>query len=122
MAEPLVAFLDGRSQEDISIEDILRSPSLFKVWVDNSAIESGRWVVIGHTDDISDWEYPYFFKQDPISKKYSLTLDGSDGIKVSREACEGLERAAVWSAEHVEDRLRDFYAGVSNKWVDALKL
>ena len=37
------------------------------------------------------------------------------------EECVGLERAAVWEPEHVEDRLRDHFAGRSNRWVESLK-
>jgi len=34
----------------------------------------------------------------------------------------GLERAAVWGPSHVEDRLRDHYAGRKNKWVESLRI
>lgn len=38
------------------------------------------------------------------------------------EECAVLERAAVWDPGHVEDRLRDHFAGQSNKWVESLRL
>jgi hypothetical protein len=28
----------------------------------------------------------------------------------------------VWAAEHVEDRLRDHYAGRPNQWVESLRI
>jgi hypothetical protein len=123
LKEPLIAFYNCFFTEGQKIDLALDCPALFKLWVMNSAIESGRWRVVGNTVLNAYMEEPQqFFKQDPISKKYSLTVDGEDGQIVSKEACEGLERAAVWSAEHVEDRLRDFHAGVPNKWVESLKL
>ena len=30
--------------------------------------------------------------------------------------------AAVWDPQHVEDRLRDHFAGLPNKWVQSLAL
>ena len=32
-----------------------------------------------------------------------------------------LFRLAVWEPAHVEDRLRDHYAGAPNKWVESLR-
>lgn len=123
LKEPLVAFYSCFFTEDQKIDLPFERPILFKLWVMNDAIESGRWRVVGSTALNASLEEPQqFFKQDPISKKYSLTVDGEDGPIVSKAACEGLERAAVWSAEHVEDRLRDFHAGVPNKWAESLKL
>lgn len=51
-----------------------------------------------------------------------LTYDGCDGPLVSAAECEGLECAAVWSPEHVEDRLRSHYAGVPCEWALSLRL
>jgi len=42
--------------------------------------------------------------------------------QASRAECEGLERCAVWEPEHVEDRLRDHFAGKPNVWVESLRL
>lgn len=40
----------------------------------------------------------------------------------SRQELEGLEVAAVWDPEHVEDRLRDHFSGRPNKWVESIRL
>jgi hypothetical protein len=64
------------------------------------------------------------FKQDALSGALSLywvAPDGSWGEDAATASdCAGLERAAVWSASHVEDRLRDYRAGRPNKWVRPL--
>lgn len=64
---------------------------------------------------------PWFFRQDVISKVLSLYQDGIER-PATREECEGLERAAVWSAEHIENRLDDHLEGRTNKWIEALKI
>lgn len=120
--EPLVAFYDIKTDLQPSIDEIVRLPVLFKVWVMNHAITSGRWEVIGHHDvDNALMEPVRFFKQDPITKEVCIYLN-SEEIAATREQCKDLERAAVWNPEHIEDRLRDHYLGVPNKWVESLKM
>lgn len=122
LEEPLIAFYDLKSDRDPTIEDLVQLPILFKIWVMNHAITSGRWRIIGHHPLNSKLsESVKFFKQDPISKKIYL-YENSKEVPSSYGQCEGLERAAVWSPEHVEDRLRDHYLGMTNKWVESLKL
>lgn len=119
--EPLMAFYDIKSNSVPDIGVIISSPILFKIWVMNHAVTSGRWEVIGNKPLDSDLEeVPKFFKQDPINKKFCLYYDGKE-IPATLKDCKGLERAAVWEPTHVEDRLRDYYDGVSNQWVESLK-
>jgi len=120
--EPLLAFYDLKTDKVMEIDDITRRPLLFKIWVMNHAITSGRWEVIGHRELEGFLTEPtIFFKQDMMSKELSLYVAGEEH-PATRQQCKGLERAAVWDPEHVEDRLRDHYLGVSNKWVESMKL
>tara|TARA_R110002073_G_scaffold34432_1_gene102173 strand:+ start:1043 stop:1498 length:456 start_codon:yes stop_codon:yes gene_type:complete len=122
LEEPLVAFYDLKTVRISSVEEIVKRPILFKIWVMNHAINSGAWEVIGHHELEDDLKEPVrFFKQDPISKGVCLYIN-SEEVPATREQCEGLDRAAVWNPEHVEDRLRDHYLGVPNQWVESLKL
>lgn len=119
---PLVLFYDALAEKRLSINEIVASRELFKIWVMKSAFSSKKWEVIGNSPlDASLFESPVFFKVDPISKKYSLYQGGAE-VLACREQCEGLERAAVWDPVHVEDRLRDYFNGVPNKWVESLRL
>lgn len=121
LQEPLMAFYDLLVSTVPDIGRISSSPILFKVWVMNKAITSGRWPVIGNADlDKEITSVPEFFKQDPVSKAFSKYSDGKEK-PATQSDCIGLERAAVWEAEHIEDRLRDYYAGRKNKWVESLK-
>lgn len=121
LQEPLVAFYDLHVREIPDIDVIISSPILFKVWVMNSAITTGRWVIVGNRDvDDRTATEPEFFKQDTISKKYSRYFNNME-TPATKAECIGLECAAVWDAEHVEERLVDHYAGRPNKWVESLK-
>lgn len=46
---------------------------------------------------------------------------GGEVRPASYEECEGLERCALWDAEHIEDRLRSYYDGVPDKWSEPLR-
>jgi hypothetical protein len=124
LLDPLMAFYDIKTEENKipTIDDIVRSPILFRVWVMRSAIKSDNWEILGNIPvDTSLSIQPDFFKQDPISKKFYIYRDAKD-ILVSREACIGLERAAVWEAAHVENRLRNYFMGVPDPMTERLKL
>lgn len=119
--EPLMAFYDMKAISVPSIETIIASPILFKVWVMNDAVTSGRWPIVGKVHlDTKLREAPKFFKQDPVTKALSIYYQGVE-TPATRAECEKLECAAVWSAEHIEDRLRDYFAGVPNQWVESFR-
>ena len=121
LKEPLMAFYDKIWDNTPELREILESKVLFKVWVMENAITSGRWPVIGSADIEKYLDKPVeFFKIDPISKKYFIYINGEETAS-TKEECEGLERAAVWEPEHVEDRLMDYHDGLPNKWVKSLR-
>ena len=123
LKEPLVAFYDLRCRVVPRIEEIPTSPVIFKVWVMNHAVTSGRWPVLGNaplTDDLL--EPPAFFKQDPISGQLSITyVGGGDEVPASFADCLHLERASVWDPDHVEARLNDHFAGRKNRWFESMR-
>lgn len=123
LEEPLVAFFDHEdANRQPSAEQIAQYPVAFRIWVMNHAITEGRWPVIGRvaiTQELK--EAPWFFKQDPLSGRLTITRDGAVEIPSTLEQCSHLERAAVWEPEHVEERLRDHFAGMPNKWVNSMR-
>jgi hypothetical protein len=124
LREPLLAFYDlrVRNQETPSIQEIVKRPVLWRIWVMNYAITGGRWKVMGNSPlEEALKREPTFFKQDPISGDVTLYRAETE-YPASIEECEHLERAAVWDPEHVEDRLRDHFDGRPNKWVESLRV
>jgi hypothetical protein len=122
LEKALFAFYDAFTDKGLSLEEIKARPILFKIWVMNVAVTSGRWEIIGNAPlEKNLLEQPYFFKKDPLSpKSLSIYHEGNER-PATLEECKNLECAAVWDAEHVEDRLRDHYAGKSNKWVESMR-
>jgi hypothetical protein len=122
LKKPLMAFYNLKAAQPPPIESIVAAPVAFKVWVMNYAITDGDWSVIGHAPLTSDLEEaPAFFKRDPISHKLSIYFGRGIERPASLKEVEGLECAAVWEPEHVADRLKDFFAGRPNKWVDSMR-
>ncbi|WP_105435834.1 Imm26 family immunity protein [Neorhizobium tomejilense] len=119
LTHPLFAFLDGVVESEEPVQDVRDRAVLFKLWVMDSAAKSGRWPIVGKVDPptVSTLDGAVFFKQDRISGRISAydALANAES-PLSFEEADRLECAAVWSPEHVEDRLRDHLNGISNNW------
>lgn len=121
LEDPLYAFYDVSTERHLAVEEVVGLPILFKIWVRDEAVKNQIWKIIGNKPLQSDLlEVPKFFKKDPINKKLSIYWKGKE-VSASKEECAGLECAAVWDAEHVEDRLRDHFAGKPNRWVESMR-
>jgi hypothetical protein len=122
LEDAVFAFYDAKTDKDLSLMEAQSKPILFKVPVMDRAVTSGRWEIVGIAPlEDSLKALPRFFKQDPINNKLSTYYRGEERPATAEE-CEGLEKAAVWDAEHVEDRLTDHYLGRPNKWVASMKI
>lgn len=125
--EPLVVFFDGAFTETLPPEQVIGLPVLFRIWVHNDAVKQGIWEIIGNLPLAPENAVePYFYKQDAITGALSLYhssyADTGWEHPASAADCDGLECAAVWDPAHVEDRLRDHYAGQLNKWLESLRI
>ena len=117
-----MAFYDLQSTKKLPIEEIKEAGIAFKVWVMDKPITTGRWPIIGNLPLTEELTKPIaFVNQDPISKRI-YKLQNSIEMDICKEEALQLERAAVWSACHIEDRLADHFAGVENKWVKSLQV
>ena len=117
------AFFDIRAAGSVDVADIVTRPVLFRIAVMNHAITSGRWQKVGSAPLSADLAgaQPKFIQDALDPARFEIYLAGHTR-PATREECRGLERSAVWEPEHVEDRLRDHYAGRPNKWVKSLAL
>lgn len=116
-------FFDARTTVANPPDDLLRSTVLFRVAVHKSAWATGRWQKVSKTVVPLHLQTPQpKFIQDALHpERFEIYLGGSTRA-ATREECVGLERAAVWEPEHVEERLVSHYAGTPSKWVECLRL
>jgi hypothetical protein len=126
-----VEFYDCQAARDevVDVEGLEGTPVAFRVMVMDSAFKpSSTWRSIGKlplgADQSPDSR---FAKQDPLTGALSIYREDSAAgtwheEPATLEECAGLEVAAVWSAEHVEDRLRDHFSGTPDKWSNSMAI
>jgi hypothetical protein len=120
-----VEFYDRQEtgREALDVSELEATPVAFRVCVMDSAFKpSSSWRSIGKLP-LREGETPNsrFAKQDPLTGALSIYWDGHEE-PATLEDCAGLEIAAVWSANHIEDRLRDHFAGKTSKWVTSMEI
>ena len=116
-------IFDAKSNRDLKPEEVVNKEVLFRVAVHNSAWTNSRWEKIGKANVQDEFMAPIpKFMQDMLNPNRFRIYLGGVIRSATREECSGLECCAVWDPEHVEDRIRDHYAGVPNKWFESLKI
>ncbi|MCP3850091.1 MAG: hypothetical protein GY694_07635 [Gammaproteobacteria bacterium] len=92
---------------------------IFRLWVHKSAIR--EWNKIGNQPLTAELESEVpRFKQDPINGSISI-YKGEIEQPATHEQIQGLECAAVWEGNHINDRLTDHLAGRKNIWVESMR-
>lgn len=115
------AFFDYKTSDKLNDYSILLDkPILFITSVYNDVITQGHWLKVGNLEIRKDLqEQPMQFIQDAIHPDRFEFYDPNTGESrpATKEQIKGLERASVWEANHIEDRIRDYYNGVPCVWL-----
>jgi len=119
-------FFNYKTREKlIDLSLLKKAPILFVIGVYNDVITKGHWLKVGKIEIRDDLKIqPMQFIQDVQNQgNFELYNPNTGEIrKATKEQCFGLECAAVWEANHVEDRIRDYYDSKPNIWVEQLKI
>lgn len=116
-----IAVFDYKTADHLTdITKLQMVPVLFIVAIYPDIISKGIWPKIGKLDIRKDLQtLPMEFIYDVIADRFKLYNPNTGEItRATKNQCIHLERAAVWAQNHVEDRIRDHYAGVPNIWVE----
>lgn len=125
LVRPFVQIYDAARVDDASeLSGVLSQPTLFTVGVYDWAIKKGRWLVVGRTDFNEENEpiHEEFIEDKGFPPKYRIIDWFGSARSASLAECRKLQRCAVWEPEHIEERIRDHYAGRPNKWLESLRL
>jgi Domain of unknown function (DUF4259) len=118
---PKFAFYDCRVS--IPVEDVLsivKRPVLFVLAVSASR---GHWPKIGHVPlEMAPIPIPDEFMQDIGTGACQIADEAFNRRPAKPEECVDLERVAVWDPAHVEERIRDHYAGRPNAHLAHMKV
>jgi hypothetical protein len=120
-----IAVFKIKTKEDLQASEILEKDVLFIIAVYDNVITSGRWEKIGKAASSERFlNLPMKFIQDQLNPSTIQLYNPNTGeiTPSTKEECVGLERAAVWAAEHVEERISDFFYGRKNVWVEQQRL
>jgi len=124
LANSQVATYSHRtSRQDSDLSAVYNSTILWKLTVMKSALHSGRWPAVDCRPLELELKAPVeYFMKDRFTGRFSI-YRSSDGHTTPSiyEVCKELEAAAAWDAEHVESRLRDYFAGRPNEWAEQLR-
>jgi hypothetical protein len=115
------AFFDYKTKEPLKdLYILLDKPVLFITNVYDDVVTKGHWLKVGKIELRSDLlEIPMQFIQDaqhPDRFEFYNPNTG-DITPATKQEIKGLERAAVWEASHIQDRIRDHYNGVPCAWL-----
>jgi len=125
LADPYVAVYDfPTTGEATAMAEVVGKPILFIVAVYDRAIGRRGWPIVGQAPPGSPHiAVPDQFMQDMANPANLRIIDVEGNIRPATfEECAGLERCAVWEAEHVAERIRDHDAGRPNAYLESLKL
>ena len=113
-------FFDYKGDgQNTNIEEVLKSPVIFKVTVDKYVVNKGYWEVIGIYPVNPEYQIcKDSFSYDPFNKRYTIWRMGQGQIPATKEEIMGLERMASYGHGAVEQRLRDHFAGRPNYYVE----
>jgi Immunity protein 26 len=115
------AFFDFKSKNKIEkIEVLFYVPVLFITAIYNDVVNKGMWLKVGKLKIRPEFnELPLKFIEDPIKPNTFRLYDPNTGemTPTTLDKIIGLERAAVWEGNAIEERIRDYYNGVPCVWL-----
>ena len=111
-------FFDFKSKNKLKDFSVLENAKiLFFLSVYNDVITKGKWLKVNKLPIRSDFLIqPMQFIQDAlIPSKFRLyNPNTGEMTPVTKDECKGLEVAAIYEAEDIEQRISDYFAGRVN--------
>lgn len=111
------AFFDYKDNgHDTDIEKVLAASVLFKLTVDSYVVNKGYWEILGVYPVNPEYQQyiPCFSYNFNNSNCYEIWHKGKGRVPATWEEIKDLECLSSWGHEHVEQRLRDHFAGRPN--------
>jgi len=120
-----IALYDFKTDRDITdLNEIVRHPIIYKLIVNEGGVKYGKWPIIGFLpleDNLKNSKY--YLEEIGRPDLCKIIENGVITYNLPKEEGIGLEVGAVWDPLHVEEFLRDYYAGrenISLKLIDVL--
>ncbi|MBC3809744.1 hypothetical protein H8K52_20635 [Undibacterium seohonense] len=118
-----MVFFNTKGKTNLTPDEIVNTQVLFREAVNDDAIRDGRWLKAGKASISKENSQPLpKFIQDALNPTKFEIYVGGVIRSAKREECLNLQRCAVWAVNHIEDRIRDYYNGMPNKWVEQMRI
>jgi hypothetical protein len=105
------AFYDFKTKEDVKDLNSI---------VNHRGLIEGFWKPVGNIPLEKELQNSIYYWSGPVDPNEFRISENGDIRNVSKEECIGLEIHGVWDPIHIEQRLKDHYAGVENAAVKML--
>jgi hypothetical protein len=115
------AFFDLRSSKTPSLEEILSHKTIFRIPVAKDAFAPGRWKVLGNAALRGALAEHAEYRNQPVGSNQLFLYRAGKFTPASLEDVKDLEPLAVWFDQHVEERLRDYFAHRPNRTEEYFK-
>lgn len=111
-----VALYDYKTDLDITdLNEIVSRPIIYKMIVNEGGVKYGRWPIIGVVPLEKELRTSkYYLEEVGRPDLCKIIENGNITYNVPKVEGIGLEVGAVWDPMHVEEFLRDHYAGREN--------
>ncbi len=111
------------TEENITIEDIIKSETIFYASVHKAVFSKSKWEPVLYETVNENESSPLFFKQDIKDKNLCWIVDITGKETIAKpEECAHLDVLAVWDYEGIEERLVDYFEGRINKFVEYYRI
>lgn len=111
-----VALYDCKTVQEITdLIEIVKRPIIYKMIVNVDGVKYGRWPIIGVMQLEKQLQNSkYYLEEIGRPDLCKIIENGEIRYNVPKHEGIGLEVGAVWDPTHVEEFLRDYYAGREN--------
>jgi hypothetical protein len=123
LPDPYLAFYDFRTTgPSADLDEIEAKPVLFTQAV--RLFKYDRWANLGKRKLAGEVTKPVVRFMQDLADYRKCTIYDSDGMSrdARPEECVGLERAAVWDPQHIEQRLLDHFEGRPNTFEEQARV
>ncbi len=117
-----IALYDYKTDIDVNdITEIVKRPIIYKMMVNEGGIKHGRWPIIGILPLEKELENSKYYLEEIGQPTLCKIFENGDvRYNVPRAEAVGLAVGAMWDPVHVEEFLRDYYAGRENVHLKSL--
>lgn len=109
-----MAFFDLKSDKCPVAEEIVKHRVIFRVLVTRDGPEVGKWTLVGQVPLSNNLAQRASYRHQPIGSTDVFVYTAGISKLASPEEASGLEVLAIWFPTHIQQRLKDHFAGVEN--------